>query len=259
MAGTLQLNRDQLQVLCSDSKGVVDFDMVRKFEQAFIGIEQIPSLEDGQDDNTLAISTLSDLVRPITINLIQPLPAPVSSNTTYTLIGGEATEGMKTIFIPSASLIASAGGPFTLTISTGIGTVCLVPISANGDTITSGDLMFDIHIDSAQNIAAKAWDITGSNSNGFYQKKNSGYMEQWGQIAGMLVADGTAPVVFPTTFSSAPIIWTGHTISATSASVSSTTSIISSSISVTGCTLAQDSFGTNAINETWLAKGRWTT
>jgi len=159
MAGTLIPTRDQLKRWCSDSQGT-DEDLLRKIEQVFFGVEQIPGLEDGVDNNTLAISTLSDLVRPITIDPIQPLSAQISSNTTYTLTGGEATEGMKTVLIPSAYLVASAGGPFTLTITTGLGTTETVTISAAGSTIVSGDLIFNIQVDASGNVNAQWFGYT---------------------------------------------------------------------------------------------------
>lgn len=171
MADTLRLNRDQLNKFCQG-----DQDMIRKFEQSFLGIEQIPALEDGVDGNTLAISTLSDLVRPITINLIEPLSAQVSANTTYTLSGGEATEGMKTIFIPDSFLTASAAGPFTLTITTGSGDTVLVPISPSTNTISSGNLMFDIHVDAAGNVSGKSWEIRGLLGSALYTQSHTGAM-----------------------------------------------------------------------------------
>src|SRR6185295_17969679 len=97
--------RDQLAALCTDNKGKLDEDLLRKLEQVFFGVEDLPNLQDGIDNNTLSIATLSDLVRPITVDLIQPLSGTVASNTTYTLTAAQATEGMKTIFIPSAYLV----------------------------------------------------------------------------------------------------------------------------------------------------------
>lgn len=166
---SIQLTRDQLNKFCQG-----DQDMIRKFELAFIGIEQIPGLEDGVDDNTLAISTLSDLVRPITINPIQPLSAQISANTTYTLTAAQATEGMKTILIPAAYLVASAGGPFTLTITTGAGTTETVTISAAGSTIISGDLMFNIQVDAGGNVNAQWFGYTVLDSLGEGIVSNNG-------------------------------------------------------------------------------------
>lgn len=258
----LQLTRDQLNKFCQG-----DQDMIRKFEQAFLGIEQIPTLEDGVDNNTLAISTLSDLVRPITINLVEPLSAQIAANTTYTLTAGEATEGMKTIFIPSAFLVASAGGPFTLTISTGLGTDSLVHISANGDTITSGDLMFDIHIDDSGNIATKSWEISGSNANGKYRKAHTGEMRQRGTTS-VTTDTAFAPsfykavavtVILPCPFNTIDTI--NATTNAGGASVGST--YISQQGGAPAPSVTQFAVGVwNSMNATaygiyWTADGRW--
>lgn len=198
MAQSLTLTRDQLAVICHN-----DQQAIRTLELTLLGINQLPDLEDGIDDNTLAISTLSDLVRPITINLIEPLPAPVGADTTYTLTGGEATEGMKTVVIPAASLVATAAGPFTLTITTGLGTDALVPITVSTNSITSGALMFDIHIDSVGNITSKYWEISGTGALSSYLQKSTGDM----QITRMLALGTSGQTwTFPIPFFAAPIV-----------------------------------------------------
>jgi hypothetical protein len=49
-----------------------------------------------------------------------------------------------------------------------------VPIATSGDTITSGDLIFDIYVDDTGNVTSKDWDVSGSNSNGAYKLSSTG-------------------------------------------------------------------------------------
>lgn len=112
---------------------------------------------------------------------IQPLSAAISTNTTYTL---ENIPGIKTILIPSAYLVASSGGAYLLTLSTGVGTDTTVPIAAFGNTITSGDLLFDIYINSSGDVIPKAWSIRGYNSNGVFEYRNDHSFMQFGTATG---------------------------------------------------------------------------
>src|SRR6185369_4403263 len=266
--GTLVPTRDQLKRWCTDNDGT-DEDLLRKIEQVFFGVDDIPALQDGVDDNTLSIATLSDLVRPITVDLIRPLSSTVASNTTYNLTPAQSTEGMKTIFIPSAFLIAAAGGPFTLTITTGAGTTAIVAIAASSDAINSGDLMFDVHVDATGNVVAKDWSFIGSNSNGTYEIRSDGLSQQFGKTTNDTASAGVAnyfgstsgnmafddtPITFPFPFigGSLPSVAVGQ--------MSNITHCSPLTINATGFTLRfldTAAFLINSKTATWQVVGPW--
>lgn len=208
---TLQLKRDQLKSIA----GGDDHDVIRQLENLFALVNEVPSLQDDNDSNTLGIATLSDLVRPITIEPVQPITGQIGVNTTYT-ISSVAT--IKTIWIPAAYLVASAGGPFTLTITTGAGTTVKVPIAAFGDTISSGDLLFDVQIDASGNVISKSWEISGSNTNGIWVVKSDGNMDSWFTDPTLRTTNNATGTLFKTadvtlTFPIAFLSTTGLTVS----------------------------------------------
>jgi hypothetical protein len=49
-----------------------------------------------------------------------------------------------------------------------------VPIIKNGDTLLSGNLLFNIYVDSSGNVTSDAWKIAASNSKGAYALSSSG-------------------------------------------------------------------------------------
>lgn len=69
-----------------------------------------------------------------------------------------------TIIINAATLVAASGGPYTLTITTGVSgkTSISLPILKNGDTITSGQLKFSVYVDSSGNVSSSTWQIQAS-------------------------------------------------------------------------------------------------
>ena len=117
-------------------------------------------------------------------NEIIAISGTTSSNRTITLYFNASTQnGVKSykVYIPSASLVAGSGGPYTLTITTGSGNSVWVPISATGNTLysTSGvsnNLMFNIYVDSSGNVTSDDWQISGSNSNGSFVQFADGTM-----------------------------------------------------------------------------------
>jgi hypothetical protein len=137
--------------------------------------------EDGQPQR---IRAFEDLLASIITDPVEVVTSPVSGDTTYTISN---VIGFQSILIREANLVASAGGPFILTLTTGVGTVVEVPIAAFGDTITSGDLLFDVYVDSSGNLIAKDWGISGNNSNGRYQIGSDGSLS-----AQALLNDGTS-------------------------------------------------------------------
>ncbi len=134
----------------------------------------IVGTEDGQPQR---IRAFEDLLASILTDPVEVVTSPVSGNTTYTISN---VIGFQSILIREANLVASAGGPFTLTITTGVGDVVYVPIAAFGDTILSGDLLFDIYVDSSGNVISKDWEISGSNANGSYRLNMNGEASQRG-------------------------------------------------------------------------------
>lgn len=99
--------------------------------------------------------------------VIFPLKAQPSGNVTYTIPN---VPGILTLYIPARFLIPTAGGPFSLTITTGSGSVVTVPIAASTDTIISGDLLFNVQIDDIGNVISNNWWVSGSDSIGPYLK-----------------------------------------------------------------------------------------
>jgi hypothetical protein len=126
------------------------------------------------------ITALEDLVASVNSDPTEAVSSPVSGNTTYTISN---VIGFQSILIRKANLVASAGGPFTLTITTGSGDVVYVPIAAFGDTILSGDLLFDVYVDSSGNVISKDWVISGSNTNGAYDLVMNGLCMEKGVSA----------------------------------------------------------------------------
>lgn len=118
---------------------------------------------------------------------ILPLSAAISANFVYNTIPN--TQGQYSIYIPAAYLVASSGGPYTLTLSTGVAgkTTVLVPICNTGDTLLSGNLLFNVYVDALGNVTSDAWTVSGSNSNGTYIKFSDGTMEQWGNFGPAVV------------------------------------------------------------------------
>ena len=107
-------------------------------------------------------------------NIINPLPARPSGNVTYAV---PSTSGIYQIYIPSSYLVATSGGPFTLTLNTSKNAASVVvPIGASVNTISSGNLFFNIYVDASGNVTSDAWEISGSNSNGSYEQRSNGEM-----------------------------------------------------------------------------------
>lgn len=127
-------------------------------------------------DNHQRIKEFEKLLNALSSDPVEPITVAITGDTTYTLANERGTQ---TILIPEAMLKASAGGPFTLTITTGVGDSVVVPIAASTDTILSGDLLFDIYIDSSGNVISKAWGIAALNSTGSYILDNYGNLDQF--------------------------------------------------------------------------------
>ena len=110
--------------------------------------------------------------------VVGPLSAAPSANVIYTLpLTYPATHK---IYIPAAYLVAASGGPYTLTIKTAAGaSVVYVPIIKSGDTLLSGDLMFDVYVDASGNVTSSAWEIFASNAtNGWYIQNSNGLVSE---------------------------------------------------------------------------------
>lgn len=104
------------------------------------------------------------------------LAGSLASNASFVL---PSVASIYKMSIPTSLLVASSGGPFVLTLTTGkSGTSSVyVPIAANGDTLQSPSLLFNIYVDSAGNVASDAFSVDGSNSNGNWIKCSDGTME----------------------------------------------------------------------------------
>ena len=96
--------------------------------------------------NAVAASLGAD----INADPVTPLSGKIGANTTFTL--PIKTAGTQTVLITASYLVASAGGPFILTITTGTGNVVKVPISAFGAAVPASDLVFEIFVDTSGNV-----------------------------------------------------------------------------------------------------------
>jgi len=92
-------------------------------------------------------------------NTVYPLTGTVSSDTTYTI---SVYPQMMTVIIPKAYLVASSGGPYTLTLTTGVSgkETVIVPIASVYYSITSNSLRFGVYIDSEGNVTSDDFSIS---------------------------------------------------------------------------------------------------
>ena len=128
-----------------------------------------------------AVKTYADTRDNVFAIPIKPLTGTISANTTYSSM--PTAEGAYRVYIPAAYLVASSGGPYILTLSNGVGTNGILNILAHGDTLTSGDLFFDVYITAGSNIIIGAYTLSGSNANGKYAMWPDGTLEEWGQTS----------------------------------------------------------------------------
>lgn len=215
-------------------------------------------------DEATALQQAIDAINSARRAVVQPLTAKIAASITFTL--PIKTVGQQTIFIPAALLTASSGGPFTLTITTGAGgsSTVLVPVSASGDTIASGPLLFDIYVDSSGNVSSKDWTLSGSNANGTYSKFSDGTMDQWGISATVTTSNGgpwtTSPfyalvsVTLPTSFVNATF-----NVASSVFLVSATFQFMGYVQSQSASGFAQYIFNNQSAQAAffWIAKGQW--
>ncbi len=195
-------------------------------------------------------------------NEIIAISGTTSSNRTVTLYFNASTQnGVKSykVYIPSASLVAGSGGPYTLTITTGSGNSVWVPISATGNTLysTSGvsnNLMFNIYVDSSGNVTSDDWQISGSNSYGSFVQFADGTMEEY--KLGTITAYPTL-ITFPIPFIDTTYKINGNGEIANSANMAS----FNPASRLVGSIYAwvDDANGSNHTSGliNWRASGRW--
>ena len=132
---------------------------------------------------------------------VQPLTAQISANTTYILPFTSA--GIQSIYIPAAYLVAASGGPYTLTIQAGSGTVVTVPISAAGTTVPQA-LAFNVYCDGAGNLVTVDMPLYTTNASGSAVRFSDGTMIQWGSYVITMATGLTGyPSSFPIAFATA--------------------------------------------------------
>ena len=100
----------------------------------------------------------------------------INANRTVNLYYNSGTQnGVKRYTVILAS-VASSGGPYTVTLTTGTGATVVVPIAASGDTVYSNPLVFMLYVDSSGNVIDGPWKISGGNTNGSYIMFDDGTM-----------------------------------------------------------------------------------
>jgi len=156
----------------------VPLDKGNQFQKGFFPFDAFSA----DDPNTASAPALTlktpwkfSALQYTPLQVVAPLSGKIGVNTTYNL--PTTYPAQYRIYIPAADLVASSGGPFTLTIQTpAAGASVKVPINASGDTILSGDLLFDVYVDGSGNVISGPWQISGSNSNGNYTQFAEGTM-----------------------------------------------------------------------------------
>lgn len=83
----------------------------------------------------------------------------------------------------------------------------------------------------------------------------NGLLIQWGTVNAVVGTDGTYPVAFPRTFSQVFNITTSHIMSGPSNNSAAAPCSILFDYGSAGFTLVQDTVGTNAVKEMWMAIG----
>ena len=139
----------------------------------------------------------------------------INANRTVNLYYNSGTQnGVKRYTVILAS-VASSGGPYTVTLTTGTGATVVVPIAASGGTVYSNPLVFMLYVDSSGNVIDGPWKISGGNTNGSYIMFDDGTMECWGEGASLLTCNAgsntstTVAIIFPQNFASVPNVSPG--------------------------------------------------
>ena len=136
----------------------------------------------------------------------------INANRTVNLYYNSGTQnGVKRYTVILAS-VASSGGPYTVTLTTGTGATVVVPIVASGDTVYSNPLVFMLYIDGSGNVIDGPWKISGSNTNGFYIMSDDGTMECWYVSSNLLTTNGGSapPIYYNNTSFTFPILFVGN-------------------------------------------------
>jgi hypothetical protein len=196
--------------------------------------------------------------------ILQPLTSQISSNITFSV---PSTSGTYSVYIPVQYLAAASGGPYILTLAgqnQSGGKTVLIPIAPSGDVILSGDLLFDIYVDSSKNIVTKAWEISGSNANGVWVLRHDGTAEAGKYRSEVL----NITVAYAATWFAATATWTSP-CTFTEVDFESVTAHISAQLAVTSradttpvlgvmtfYVIAPASVGTT-VYETLFRLGRW--
>jgi hypothetical protein len=227
------------------------------FDIASGGIVAVPM------DYRLIVEPVDEGIQSFQIPIF-PIPDPISGDRTYLLRNYPRTA---VIEIPESSLMASSGGPFVLTLSTGVSgaKTIQVPIAASGDTILSGPLLFDITVDASGNVKSKAWEVSGSNPNGNYRLGSDGEASQRGTstqsfatntVSGAIFSGVSGAVSLPRVF-----VDTAYkaTVTNTSAIICVTTSAGITTGSFTFNTWFSTSVSASSRPYDWIAFGRWRT
>ena len=141
-----------------------------QFSPVFVQLKDPADTQSVNQAIDIISKALNNLV--LTGQILQPLTSKISNNVLYTV---PKFSGLYTVYIPVVFLVASGTAPCTLTLTSGTGNTVQVPIAPNTDTITSGDLLFDVLV-GVNGVTAKAWSVDGSNSNGSYIKFADGTM-----------------------------------------------------------------------------------
>jgi hypothetical protein len=153
-----------------------------------------------------------DIVNDV-INII----GTINANRTLTLLQPDSASVGRKKYTVIITPQASSGGPFTVTLTTGVSGKqnVVIPIIKSADTLLSGILQFDIFVDSAGNVSSNSFLVRGSNSYGEYVKRSDKTMTcrftsgtlstaTGGPSGGIYYTTPTVILAFPEAFSAIP-------------------------------------------------------
>ena len=176
----------------------------------------------------------------------------INANRTVNLYYNSGTQnGVKRYTVILAS-VASSGGPYTVTLTTGTGATVVVPIAASGDTVYSNPLVFMLYVDSSGNVIDGPWKISGGNTNGSYIMFDDGTMEC--RNGGVTVNNGGS-ITFPQPFASRPTVLMTASNDSSNVLVTDTYTVTNTTCGV-NYRFANGTACNNVLLE-WYAIGRW--
>ena len=123
--------------------------------------------------------SISDIVYDVIV-----ISGAISTNRTVNLYYNSGTKNGVKPYTVLCYANASSGGPYTVTLATGVGSSLVISVPASGSTLYGTPTMLCIYVDSNGNVCSVGSIVeSGSNTNGSWIKFADGAMECWGSTA----------------------------------------------------------------------------